>query len=104
MFGRRNPRPAKEAMFSGWLEKDVRFLAKRFTSELAHLACEISGIEHSTQFCGEAFTSAVRISVIAHPTRVIGSTGVLAASTRRTVSSTDAPLAFAVLTTERKAA
>ena len=42
--------------------------------------------------------------VIAHPTRVIGSTGVLAASTRRTVSSTDAPLAFAVLTTERKAA
>ena len=44
------------------------------------------------------------VMVIAHPTRVIGSTGVLAASTRRTVSSTDAPLAFAVLTTERKAA
>ena len=62
MFGRREPRPAKEATFSGWLEKDVRFLASSFTKELAHLVCEISGIEHSTQFCGEAFASAVRIS------------------------------------------
>ena len=42
--------------------------------------------------------------VIAHPTRTIGSTGSLAASTKRTVSRTEAPLAFAVLTTERKAA
>ena len=50
------------------------------------------------------FVRGARSIVIAHPTRVIGSTGVLAASTRRTVSSTDAPLAFAVLTTERKAA
>ena len=42
--------------------------------------------------------------VIAHPTRAIGSTGSLAASTKRTVLRTEAPLAFAVLTTERKAA
>ena len=42
--------------------------------------------------------------VIAHPTRTIGSTGSLTASTKRTMSRTEAPLAFAVLTTERKAA
>ena len=62
MFGRRKPRPAKEATFSGWLEKDVRFLAIHFAKEGALLACEIRGITHSTQFCGEAFSSAVRNS------------------------------------------
>ena len=62
MFGRRKPRPAKEATFSGWLEEDVRFLAIHFAKEGAHLSCEISGITHSTQFCGEAFSSAVRNS------------------------------------------
>lgn len=62
MFGLKKSRPAKEATFSGWLEKDVRFLASSFVKEMAHLECEISGIRHSTQFCGDAFSSAVRIS------------------------------------------
>lgn len=60
MFGRRKPRPAKEARFSGWLEKDVCFLASHFAKEEALLSCEIRGITHSTQFCGKAFSSAVR--------------------------------------------
>ena len=47
---------------------------------------------------------AAPVIVIAHPTRMIGCTGSLAASTKRTVSRTEAPLAFAVMTTERKAA
>ncbi len=42
--------------------------------------------------------------VIAHPTPAIGPAGSLAASTKRMVSNTEARLAFAVLTTERKAA
>ena len=42
--------------------------------------------------------------VIAHPTPAIGSAGSLTASTKRMVSNTEARLAFAVLTTERKAA
>jgi len=62
MFGRKKPRPAKEATFSGWLEKDIRFFASSFAKERAHLGGEIIGIRHSTQFCGEAFSSAVRIS------------------------------------------
>ena len=44
------------------------------------------------------------ILVIAHPTPAIGSAGSLTASTKRMVSNTEARLAFAVLTTERKAA
>lgn len=42
--------------------------------------------------------------VIAHPTLAMCSTGSLVDSTNRKVSSTEAPLTFAVLTTERKAA
>ena len=42
--------------------------------------------------------------VISHPTLANASTGSLAANTHRTVSNTDARFAFAVLTTERKAA
>ena len=42
--------------------------------------------------------------VIAHPTPAIGSAGSLTASTKRMVSNTEARLAFAVLTTGRKAA
>jgi len=42
--------------------------------------------------------------VIAHPTSASGSAGSLAASTKRSTSSTEARLALAVLTTERKAA
>ena len=42
--------------------------------------------------------------VIAHPTPARTSTGRLADSTNRTVSSTEARLALAVLTTDRKAA
>jgi hypothetical protein len=42
--------------------------------------------------------------VITHLVSAIASMGRLADSTNRTVSSTEAPLAFAVLTTERKAA
>jgi peptidoglycan/LPS O-acetylase OafA/YrhL len=42
--------------------------------------------------------------VIAHPTPAKSSSVRLVDSTNRTVSRTDAPLAFAVLTTERKAA
>ena len=44
------------------------------------------------------------VFVIAHPTPAIGSAGSLTASTKRMVSNTEARLAFAVLTTERKAA
>ena len=44
------------------------------------------------------------LSVIAHPTPARTSTGRLADSTNRTVSSTEARLALAVLTTDRKAA
>ena len=44
------------------------------------------------------------ISVIAHPSPASASPGRLADITNRTVSSTEARLAFAVLTTERKAA
>ena len=43
-------------------------------------------------------------SVIAHPAPASASPGRLADITNRTVSSTEARLAFAVLTTERKAA
>ncbi len=43
-------------------------------------------------------------TVIAHPTSASGSTGSLAASTKRRMSSTEARFALAVLTTERKAA
>ncbi len=46
----------------------------------------------------------LREIVIAHPTPAIGPAGSLAASTKRMVSNTEARLAFAVLTTERKAA
>ena len=53
---------------------------------------------------GAFFWTWVANKVIAHPTRAIGSTGSLAASTNRTVSRTEAPLALAVLATERKAA
>src|SRR4051794_34443972 len=42
--------------------------------------------------------------VIAHPDPARASPGRLVVSTKRTVSSTEARLAFAVLTTERKAA
>ena len=42
--------------------------------------------------------------VIAHPALGSSSTAVLADRTKRTVSRTEAPFAFAVLTTERKAA
>ena len=42
--------------------------------------------------------------VIAHPTATRGARALGADSTDRTVSRTDAPLALAVLTTERKAA
>jgi hypothetical protein len=42
--------------------------------------------------------------VTAHPTLVIGSSCRLAVSTKRMVSNTEARFAFAVLTTERKAA
>ena len=45
-----------------------------------------------------------RIVVIAHPTPARTSTGRLADSTNRTVSSTEARSALAVLTTDRKAA
>ena len=44
------------------------------------------------------------IKVIAHPAPASASPGRLADITNRTVSSTEARLAFAVLTTERKAA
>jgi hypothetical protein len=43
-------------------------------------------------------------TVIAHPTLSSASTGSLATNTNRRTSSTEARLAFAVLTTERKAA
>ena len=43
-------------------------------------------------------------AVIAHPGLASGSTGSLAASTKRSTLSTEARLALAVLTTERKAA
>ena len=46
----------------------------------------------------------IKNMVIAHPTPAIGSAGSLTASTKRMVSNTEARLAFAVLTTERKAA
>ena len=50
-------------------------------------------------------TEALRTnSVIAHPTLAMCSTGSLVDRTNRKVSSTEAPLTFAVLTTERKAA
>lgn len=62
MFGRKKSKPAKEATFAGWLEKDIRFLASSFSMKMAHLECEISGISQSTEFNGEAFSSAVRIS------------------------------------------
>ena len=48
--------------------------------------------------------SVISWGVIAHPTPAIGSAGSLTASTKRMVSNTEARLAFAVLTTERKAA
>ncbi len=62
MFGRTKPRPTEEATIGGWLEKDVRFLASSFAKEHVLLPFEINGISHSTRFCGEAFSSAVRIS------------------------------------------
>ena len=52
----------------------------------------------------ETATLTVDQIVIAHPTPAIGSAGSLTASTKRMVSNTEARLAFAVLTTERKAA
>ena len=54
----------------------------------------------------DAISLAVRAAsgVIAHPTYALFSTGNLAASTNRSTPSTEARFAFAVLTTERKAA
>ena len=49
-------------------------------------------------------TRSTSLLVIAHPTPAIDSAGSLTASTKRMVSNTEARLAFAVLTTERKAA
>ena len=57
-----------------------------------------------SQYYGGSTVSATSFTVIAHPTPAIGSTGSLTESTNRMVSNTDARLAFAVLTTERKAA
>jgi hypothetical protein len=46
----------------------------------------------------------IKPEVNVHPAGARTSSGRLAESTNRTVSSTEAPLAMAVLTTERKAA
>ena len=60
----------------------------------------VSGNER-TQYAAQYISS---YAVIAHPARASISPGCLVDSTNRTVSSTEARLAFAVLTTERKAA
>jgi hypothetical protein len=65
-------------------------------------------IPQHTLFCDLHYYSmsyfAVNPEVIVHSTGARTSSGRLAESTNRTVSSTEAPLDMAVLTTERKAA
>ena len=75
-----------EADFYAWANQQAALLraGKLSSADIAHIAEEIE--------------------VIAHPTPAIGSAGSLTASTKRMVSNTEARLAFAVLTTERKAA
>ena len=62
MFGRAKPKPVEEALFAGWREKDIRYLADCFAKEQARLSFEIGGIRHSTRFLGDEFASAVRTS------------------------------------------
>lgn len=66
MFGRTKPKPIEKATFADWLEEDIYFLASSFAKEDVLLPFEINGISHSTRFCGEAFSSAVRISRLNH--------------------------------------
>ena len=59
---------------------------------------------HFTGFFFFASSQNVRIGVIAHPAPATASPGRLVDSTKWTASRTEARLALAVLTTERKAA
>jgi capsular polysaccharide transport system permease protein len=64
----------------------------------------LAGIAALTANSGLLYHRQVHFVVIAHPTWASGSVISLAARTKRSTPSTEAPLAFAVLTTERKAA
>lgn len=66
MFGRTKPKPIEKATFAGWLEEDIHFLASSFAGAHVLLPFEINGISHSMKLCGEAFSSAVRISQLNH--------------------------------------